>query len=606
MKLIIALAILYSNFALASKPCAEQLDEMGMRWAKKEGRSQAAGWIFFTGKGIGKSQEQSFFRAEGQALSRLAQECRLIHKFVKINERCNEGLGSEHVAYARVSVRHDNCKTSQTSDDKKWINTELSTQFSEYKEQIKNERNGDLINDKQKVIDAKIQKMSDQLNTLISTKRDSGINKQIRQKNQEINQLKKQLVQNASPCSSAKTCYKLALINYEQGEFYASARYGMDACEQYNSGAGCNLHGVVYRDKLNNPKKAKLSFEMACDKKDGGGCHNLGVYYWYRDKGNQPSWARTKGLDKPIKYLKLACKYNFGQSCGSVVGLIYSKDYAGSAKIKKELHAMLDKGCLKLKDINACISAGVSASQSTQIKDIQKAKGYLEFACHKLNSMKACSNLGSLYIWKEIKDFKKMKEYGEKACNANYYPGCTKLGLNLWIRSKDEKNAQVAFKKACKGNDGEGCGHYARYVKDRKKSSEILKKGCELKDPSSCGLYGNYLRNEKKDSRTALKYYQIGCNIGNYNYSTSSCAGVGMTNIDLYGYKKVYWEKIIKGCHNTKRSSISDATSCFYRGLVAKKYRKDKVDAKKHLSEQCKKSWVPLFKKLACKELKTL
>ena len=67
----------------------------------------------------------------------------------------------------------------------------------------------------------------------------------------------------------------------------------------------------------------------------------------------------------------------------------------------------------------------------------------------------------------EDKDANTLKaiEYFEKACNEQYYKGCSNIGLIYYYGlglKQDNTKAKAYFAKACIGQDAQGCMYYKK------------------------------------------------------------------------------------------------------------------------------------------------
>jgi hypothetical protein len=88
-----------------------------LKWTKQDGRTQAGGWIWFPGKAIGRDLERVKLDAEVMALESLRDECQMIHKEVKFNERCVEIIDGGFIVYVRAAIEHKWCEHAKAKND---------------------------------------------------------------------------------------------------------------------------------------------------------------------------------------------------------------------------------------------------------------------------------------------------------------------------------------------------------------------------------------------------------------------------------------------------------------------------------------------------------
>ncbi|MCO4793285.1 MAG: sel1 repeat family protein [Bacteriovoracaceae bacterium] len=595
--LLVSLLMIFSSQSIAnSNPCVEQTDEMGQKWAAKEGRSQAGGWIFFTGRGYGESREESYFLSEGQALKRLIQECRFVHKFAKFNERCDEELSGKVSSFVRVSVRDDNCKETSGSDEKKYQNPELNIQFVNYKKKIAAKLSSKYSSTKEKEIDSKIQKINNQLNQLVMQKRQGNINQTIKQKNQEIIDLKRQLFQSAKSCKSKTTCYDLAEKKISQGEYYPAAVYALDACERYGSGKACNLYGVIYRDNFHKVLKSKDGFKKGCNLKYAESCYNLGLLFF-------PGKTKEQGLN----YLKLGCDLGYGLSCTKYVSRRYrdGKQIWKNKKIVKSLYSLMDKACLNHKDPKVCISASEKASNLVSMKNENKALEYAKYACLNLKSLAGCNRLSKVYYWPKFKNLKLMEKYGLMSCSPEYLEGCYDLASFYEYTLKDKIKQIKYLQMACDQNYGRACAGVGLFY-DRKLDINNARiyyhKACIMKESRGCGFLAHLEKYHFKNLVASRNAYQMGCDLGGHQ-ALENCAGIAMLNIEKHGFNNRDWNLIDQACHRDKRGMSRTVSGCFNRAIIEEKYKKNKKAAKIFYKDACELKWARVINEIACKKM---
>lgn len=99
-------------------------------WFKEGIRSQGGGWIWFRGEWLSIKKDTAYSMAEGMALDRLIKECMGIHSLVKFIERCDHFKDGHYTAFARASIKIDDCNQGKTS--KKFENPVLKKVWEDY------------------------------------------------------------------------------------------------------------------------------------------------------------------------------------------------------------------------------------------------------------------------------------------------------------------------------------------------------------------------------------------------------------------------------------------------------------------------------------------
>ncbi|MCR9203358.1 MAG: hypothetical protein NXH75_02195 [Halobacteriovoraceae bacterium] len=491
---------------------------MGIKWTQKAGRSQAAGWIFFSSKGFGKNIDEAYQKAEGRALKMLTQECRLINRYAKFHERCDEQAGNQTIAYARVSLRKDDCLYSQTNDDS--TNLILTKQLKVFLEKV-NTKDTDKKNKNEKEILAKLQKLQSQLDTLAAQKRNSKINKEINQKDLQIKKLEKKLRYHASSCRSKESCLRLAKESFVKDDFSPSSRYALDGCERYNSGESCNLVGMILRDQLKNNKRAEQLFRLACNKfNHPQGCTN---YAW------QLMVNKKRVNRKP--YLEKACKLNDPMGCYSLASFISSKDLGEAIRNKikgywkknapirwPKMAPLLKKACLTLKSSEACIDAGQLVFNQQMKDKFPIGEKYLKLACYELGNIKGCVEAAKFNIYPYSRGFmtdKKAKGFLKYACE-NDPSTCGNFGKFLYHKLSDSKKAKMYLKEGCEEGSGKSClmwGVLLSVLGEDKNLEVAFQKGCENRSLESCDQLGFVYKYHKKEIGKAKEAFVKGCQL---------------------------------------------------------------------------------------------
>lgn len=169
-----------------------------------------------------------------------------------------------------------------------------------------------------------------------------------------------------------------------------------------------------------NYSKARDFYEIACDKGEAWGCHNLAVAF---DYGNG---SLTENNLKAKDYYMEACAMGIAESCYNLGAMYYMNEIG--------------------------------------YEDFQKTFKFYKKAC-KLGAERACHGLAKLYTLGKgtEQNYAKAKEYSKKACNKNYAKGCFTLGMLYYDGKGDNKDIVLARKfllKACKLGDDRGCNKY--------------------------------------------------------------------------------------------------------------------------------------------------
>jgi hypothetical protein len=135
MKKTLAFVLLTILSSCGSEPKKTQPD-----WVHESTRSVDNGYIVYIGNGVAMSNERAQFEAEGQALEDLANECSMIPKGTRLEDRYFEKTGHEYLAYVKVGVEFKDCeemkKTVDPTEIKKLANVSFTQQLKRYQDLI--------------------------------------------------------------------------------------------------------------------------------------------------------------------------------------------------------------------------------------------------------------------------------------------------------------------------------------------------------------------------------------------------------------------------------------------------------------------------------------
>lgn len=133
MRLGMGLLLMSVLAGCASKP-------VGPEWIHNPTREVDNGYIVYIGKGESSTAERSQFKAEGMALEDLANECSMIPKGTRIEDRYDEKDKYTDTAYVKVAVEFQECdaarKTLEPSEIKKIANVAFTEQLKRYQDLI--------------------------------------------------------------------------------------------------------------------------------------------------------------------------------------------------------------------------------------------------------------------------------------------------------------------------------------------------------------------------------------------------------------------------------------------------------------------------------------
>ncbi|MGZ3726121.1 MAG: hypothetical protein ACXWQQ_09975 [Pseudobdellovibrio sp.] len=126
----VALLFLLGCSSSSTKPAPE--------WVASPTRLVDNGYIVYVGRGEGMALERAQFKAEGQALEDLANECSMIPKGTRIEDRYSDKTGNVTTAYAKIGVEFQECeemkKSIRPEDIRKNANAAFVEQLKRYQD----------------------------------------------------------------------------------------------------------------------------------------------------------------------------------------------------------------------------------------------------------------------------------------------------------------------------------------------------------------------------------------------------------------------------------------------------------------------------------------
>lgn len=136
-KIAILFAIIAALTACGSSEKKEESVE-GPAWIHSATRVVDNGYIVYVGHGEGPNSERAEFKAEGVALEDLANECSLVPRGARIEDRFSNKLSSGAEAWVKIAVEFQLCDEAMKSMDpqqiKKLANTSFIEQLRRYQE----------------------------------------------------------------------------------------------------------------------------------------------------------------------------------------------------------------------------------------------------------------------------------------------------------------------------------------------------------------------------------------------------------------------------------------------------------------------------------------
>ncbi len=120
--------------------CSSTPIQTGPEWAHGSTRLVDHGYIVYVGTGSAPTLEKAQFKAEGIALEDLANECSMVPKGTRIEDRYTEKNKYETVAYVRIALEFKDCeegkKAMEPADIKRVANVAFTQQLRGYQDLI--------------------------------------------------------------------------------------------------------------------------------------------------------------------------------------------------------------------------------------------------------------------------------------------------------------------------------------------------------------------------------------------------------------------------------------------------------------------------------------
>ena len=109
-------------------------------WIRQPTRIVDNGYIVYVESEDDRDLSRAKFKAESAALADLANECTLIPKGVRIEDRYEHAVGGMHQSYAKVGVELQECEEAKKATTpeaiRKLANAEMTAQVKKYREMI--------------------------------------------------------------------------------------------------------------------------------------------------------------------------------------------------------------------------------------------------------------------------------------------------------------------------------------------------------------------------------------------------------------------------------------------------------------------------------------
>jgi len=581
--LIFAVILLNSN--LMAKDCLNQKDEMKQFWARADGRTQSGGWLFFMGKATSSTPEQAYFRAEGQALSRLVQECRLIHRKTRIIERCDEKVGTSYIAYVRANVTVKECQKSQQQNDEKDQNEKFTKIYEEYDKQQRKER---MINFKGG--NSKLSSLRNTLMNLLRKKRTSNVQKEIESKKKELNLLETKNRRKSSRCRDAIDCLIKGNAHLKAGKRNEATWTYYDGCYTYKDPELCFSYAIFIKNGPNSSTKKYSVYnglKEACSRNHGEACYELGI--WER------SQYKDKKIDSKLSF-KISCDQGFYKGCVERGVLSWDKYYkTANEKHLNSAEKYFTKACRGLDKPEGCYAAysRIRFSRMTKKKiDKERMKNFrvslIRYSCDEKKHLTSCGSmfqaLGSV-SWKKNKgdkfykqvynkSFKEGIKYTKEACENGHGASCGTYAYYLREYYKKQKESDALYDKTCKEHKNYShCVNYSNYLLKNNKVKESIvyaELACSFGYSYGCLTWGTIVEENQNKIDEAATIYKIGCEKGN----TASCGRYGLYISDNLNDPEKGLRFIKKGCWYKNTDSIRDKVlynsneACVYRAKI--------------------------------------
>lgn len=443
---IIFLAFICFSFSSAFADSKE--DCLSADWNQSDSRSQGGGWIWFPGKASSSvSLEEAYLKAEGQALSRLVQECEAPHKETRINERCDFLDGVEFRAFVRVSITDSNCKEIKYADKtsrEKITHKELSKTFRKYREKI-----------------GFIQKQSGSSKKIKCTE-------ELNEKCLKLGRLEYSLenydtaleyFDDVCRNDHLNGCFNAGLAAWMLNKLDKAAGYFSLPCKG-NDAQACYLKGKTHLQNNLNLVEAKTYFLKSCSLNNGPACFEMAKI---SEKEKQLSEAET--------FHTKACRQKISDACHEGSRLLYDlgEKEKASTLSKMGCDHKLPKPCFNYAFLTLPKNKALSVEYFKKACDLGMSLGCERAADHSAKNdvqlklyLKGCKSGGkeschkAALEWLDLSDKINFKKLSEEACLLGSAKACYNLHLMEKKLSQHEKSDHY-LELACKDGSLKEC-----------------------------------------------------------------------------------------------------------------------------------------------------
>lgn len=116
--------------ALTLASCASEQKKIAPEWTRQPTRVVDGGYVVYVGSAAAPSADRASFKAEGVALEDLANECSLLPKGTRVEDRYSESGAHEAVAYVKVAVEFQDCERGRAALTPDAIRTVANVPFT--------------------------------------------------------------------------------------------------------------------------------------------------------------------------------------------------------------------------------------------------------------------------------------------------------------------------------------------------------------------------------------------------------------------------------------------------------------------------------------------
>lgn len=117
--------------ALTLVSCASEPKKSAPEWTRQPTRVVDGVYVVYVGSAAAPSAERASFKAEGVALEDLANECSLLPKGTRVEDRYSEVGTHETVAYVKVAVEFQDCESGRAALSPEAIRAIANVPFTE-------------------------------------------------------------------------------------------------------------------------------------------------------------------------------------------------------------------------------------------------------------------------------------------------------------------------------------------------------------------------------------------------------------------------------------------------------------------------------------------